>query len=237
MTDKRILILNDRKDVGHAYAPFADDLGETDHSSISFTMNPNRYSLVVFTGGSDVSPSLYKDTSPKGACSCDIERDREEEKIFKLAHANNIAMFGICRGLQFLNVMLGGKLLHDLLNHGYGEHLVATSDSENFPTNSYHHQSCIPPIKSEILAWSMEKLSDRYIGDKDEIFNYQGPEVESLYFPRSRAAGVQWHPEALGVNVRGRTWAKHLARDLINCSPNGMQRLYLDETPKVIYAT
>lgn len=231
-----ILIVNDTRDAGYPYAPFFKDMGRDiveDHAA--FTLNPNRFGLVVFTGGSDVSPDLYGDESPKNICYCSKVRDRVEVKLFNIAYNKGVPMFGICRGLQFINVMSGGKLIHDLTGHQTG-HTVSTSDEESFHVNSLHHQAVIPPMRAEVLAWSTTKRSMRYIGDKDEEWKYNGPEVEAVHYPHRNAAGVQWHPEALDPKDRGRTWAYILARDLVKgLNSEAMRKLYYKNRPKVNY--
>ena len=69
-----------------------------------FLDKPKDFGLVLFTGGEDVHPSLYNDTSPKRYCATNLSRDKIEQDIFKVALDNSIPMTGICRGSQFLNV-------------------------------------------------------------------------------------------------------------------------------------
>ena len=78
-------------------------------------------------------------------------------------------------------------------------------------------------------------MSETYFGDKDEEFSYGGPEVEAVYFPESKSAGVQWHPEAMREGERGRAWARNLVRDLIRLEPYGFRNLYYPHVPEVIY--
>jgi len=233
---KRILIVNDGADAGHSYTPFFARLDylEIVNDAAPFLINPKGFSLVVFTGGSDVQPELYGDTSPKGICWTNPTRDKEEAKIFNIARNNNISMFGICRGVQFINVMAGGRLIHDVTGH-HTEHDVSTSDGETFRANSLHHQAIIPPKDAEVVAWSTEKRSMRYIGDEDEQFKYFGPEVEAVHYPKINAAGVQWHPEALNNTDRANSWAYLLVRDTVNCRTDAFRKLYYIHRPRINY--
>lgn len=233
----KILIINDTKDVGYSYTPFFSNIGKCSNNITRFELDPKSFNLIVFTGGSDVFPEYYNDLSPKGVCAYNKTRDKLEAKIFRVANANRIPMFGICRGLQFINVMAGGRLIHDLIGHGCPNHTVSTSDDMTFTVNSYHHQACIPPTNAELLSWSEKKLSHRYIGTNDELFDYKGPEVEALYFEEPKAAGVQWHPEALERKEQASSWAYHLARDLLNCKKSNFEKLYKIKRLKVSYAT
>ena len=65
--------------------------------------------LVVFTGGADVDPSLYRETMEVRTHS-DLARDLFEKMFYKACRTYVVPMVGICRGAQFLTVMNGGKL-------------------------------------------------------------------------------------------------------------------------------
>jgi len=71
------------------------------------TLDPS-IDLVQFTGGEDVTPSLYGEQA-HAATSCNPARDDREAKIF-LSFKNKVPMAGICRGAQFLNVMNKGSM-------------------------------------------------------------------------------------------------------------------------------
>src|SRR3990167_7491962 len=73
----------------------------------------DKVDLIVFTGGEDINPALYNE-KPDGTSWWDDERDRDEINWFNYAKNNRVPMVGICRGLQFLNVMSGGKLIQNL---------------------------------------------------------------------------------------------------------------------------
>ena len=228
----RILIVNDTHDCGAEYAPLFRDRGEIYEDPNALKLNPFAFKLIVFTGGSDVTPGLYGDTSPHGICHYNLERDRAEKNIFGFGQQRGIKMVGICRGMQFLNVMTGGKLMHDIGGHGHSNHLVMTKDGTNEPflTNSYHHQMCIPHKSTHLLAWSHTKLSKHYIGNEDKPINYSGPEVEAIYMPWLKGVGVQWHPEAApkdGAWADGKAWFDHLVRDLLYKDVATFKNIYL----------
>ena len=68
----------------------------------------------LFTGGQDVSPELYGMKDVTGTIVFSPERDKLETCLLKKALQADKAVLGICRGLQFLNVFLGGTLWQDL---------------------------------------------------------------------------------------------------------------------------
>ena len=72
----------------------------------------------VLTGGIDVHPSFYNgaheyNNSPDAH---QPERDYFEEKIYSHSQLNKLTVLGICRGMQLINVLHGGKLIQDLDN-------------------------------------------------------------------------------------------------------------------------
>ena len=156
---------------------------------------------LLFTGGHDVDPALYGQApSPLCGVSCP-RRDALEAALFRLAMAEGKPMLGICRGIQLLNVLLGGTLYQDLptehpspvphvMKPPYdrpchtvrlveGGTLRRLSGREELGVNSYHHQAVCrlaPSLRAE--AWSPDGL------------------VEAAACPEHPfLLAVQWHPE------------------------------------------
>jgi gamma-glutamyl-gamma-aminobutyrate hydrolase PuuD len=223
----KVLVLNPDN---ASYETLLKDFGEVTRNTTAFILNPKDFKLIQFTGGDDVLPELYGDTSPKNYCMCG-DRDEEETKIFKIATKFSIPMVGICRGTQFLNVMCGGKLIHHLDGHASSQHMVNTSCTslslDTFQTNSLHHQMCIPPTDGHIIAWSLEKQSKKYIGDKDEEIYWPGPEVEAIFIPWDKVLGVQWHPEMMMANSIGRNYYKILLADFLKMNMTSFRIKYV----------
>lgn len=69
---------------------------------------------LLFTGGEDVHPEFYAVTVRAGCEAIDLERDKFELGLAALALERGIPTFGICRGLQLMNVACGGSLFQDL---------------------------------------------------------------------------------------------------------------------------
>jgi len=156
----------------------------------------------LFTGGHDVSPSLYGEETLPVCGACCPERDEMEAYLFAQALERNQPILGICRGIQLINALMGGTLYQDLptqkpslLEHHqtppYDEpiHTVKlvehTPLAELFPekevleVNSYHHQA----IKT--LAPGLQPMA--YAPDGL---------VEAVYAPGKKYLwAVQWHPE------------------------------------------
>ena len=94
----------------------------------------------LFTGGHDVDPALY-DAVPSALCgSINHNRDHLEERLFRIALASDKPILGICRGIQLINVLLGGTLYQDL-------------DSEH-PSSVEHHM--LPPYNRTVHRVTLE---------------------------------------------------------------------------------
>lgn len=178
--------------------------------------------LVVFTGGPDVNPSIYGDIK-LDTTHIDTNRDQLEWRIYNMAYMMAIPMVGICRGMQFLNVMNGGLLIQDVNNHTNCIHSITTHEEETFEVNGDHHQMCIPQGYFERLAW-VKNLSDHYttgqtfdvnlyLGESDEANYIQEP--EALFWPNSNSLGVQYHPEWMDEDSRGYEYFQELLNKYI----------------------
>jgi putative glutamine amidotransferase len=160
--------------------------------------------LVIFTGGSDVSPHLYHESPHCNTVSNEV-RDRKEVKIFEACADEDVPMVGICRGSQFLTVMNGGKLIQDVGGHAIGApHRITLFDGSHALIASTHHQMHYPFDLQEdeykILGWSTEKLGKGTYMMNDttrlNALNVDGfIESEVIHFPYTRSLGIQGHPE------------------------------------------
>lgn len=135
--------------------------------------------LVVFTGGSDVSPYIYGE-EPAGARGCDPVRDEYEKAIFEVCKIKGTPMIGICRGGQLLNVLSGGRMIQDLG--------LISGDVDTFAANMFadtilrvdHHQGMLASESSRIMAW--------YEGH-DNFPDY------AIWYPSTLSLCFQPHPE------------------------------------------
>lgn len=107
----------------------------------------------LFTGGQDVSPSLYDCPRSAKCGECSPERDAVESALFPMIFDLDKPILGICRGIQLINVLLGGSLYQDL--------------PEEYPSSTEHHQH--PPYDIPIHTVSIlpdtplyEALSSNY---------------------------------------------------------------------------
>jgi len=206
----KILVVN-----GSSYAAAVDNLGDIVCDPSELVTNGADFKLVLFTGGEDVTPEFYNDTSPKRLCFNNEQRDRQEAKIFNLARSLKIRCIGICRGIQFINVMAGGTMWHDVTSHAGRNRLMSTKDGSIIEVTSSHHQMVIPPKDAHIIGWSTKRLSTHYYGRHDEPGEKPVVESEAVLFPGIESAGAQYHPEYMPRDSDGWKWYNQLAKDLI----------------------
>ncbi len=166
---------------------------------------------LIFTGGADIDPARYGETEIH-PMTYDIsdERDRFEIDLLNAAVQRDMPVLCICRGIQVLNVALGGSLVQHIADqvefplphrqHEVGIMATETShavtfqegslsaevfESTEIPVNSLHHQSLAIPAD----------------GVRVEGISTDGV-IESVSVPSCRfVLGLQWHPELLYKTV------------------------------------
>ena len=165
------------------------------------TNNLNEANIVFFTGGEDVTPSMYGCKKHPTTYN-NIFRDNYEKKIFDQISNNQLAV-GVCRGSQWLCCMNGGKLIQNCDRHAiWGTHEIINKDGKSYQITSTHHQMAYPfDIDSndyEILYWANHR-STKYEGDKiDSKKIIKEPEVTLYHIKdKPKCIGIQGHPEMM----------------------------------------
>ena len=174
---------------------------------------------LVLIGGGDVHPCHYGRVIEEGIEYMDFNRDRDlcELQIARRAHQMDLPTLGICRGLQIMNVSLGGTLVAEISDDGkdHGGHL------QEEPYDRYTHKVHIQPDTmlfdimfagqagdAEEGEWVIETNSMHHQAIEHPAYGlyinaigpdgvYEGAEDPSKKF----FLGVQWHPEYLDNGV------------------------------------
>ena len=176
--------------------------GNTDVKSMfgsrgwDFAYNVGAADLVCFTGGPDVSPTLY-DHPCHSTTFCSEERDKQEIAIFEAAMGKDTPMVGICRGGQFLNVMNGGKMYQDVTGHTTSHYMSVgnfESPDENIFVTSTHHQMMMPSAEGLVLATG-PGCKASYWNDEAEAWAQKDLERGIEVVMYDRALCFQPHPE------------------------------------------
>ena len=157
---------------------------------------------LLLTGGGDVEPVRYGQEN-RGSLLLDPARDRAELALVRAFLAAGKPILGICRGMQILNVALGGTLVQDLgeslnafhrrIDHDKVHPILAQEGSTLYSlygpliqVNSAHHQAADVPGKSAVITARSE-----------------AGVAEALESPEKPVLGVQFHPERMtGAHLR-----------------------------------
>jgi len=157
--------------------------------------------LVMFTGGSDVSPDMYGEGEHPRTYS-DSNRDAYDFSVYIEAKEASTPMVGICRGGQFLNVMNGGKLYQHVVGHAVGDthELLDVRSGRTLPVSSTHHQMMRAGPLGDVVGVSLFNLTNgkEYMSDGggvvEDAFDSE-PDTEVVLYTLARCLCFQPHPE------------------------------------------
>lgn len=163
---------------------------------------------LMLLGGLDIHPSRFNKGELKKYCDIDETRDSIEFALLQWADNSSLPIFGICRGMQFINVYFGGTLCVDIpsfckpstKNEKHRDpkrkkdvyHNVIISENtklydcfgtrKSMLVNSFHHQ-CVGELGKtlKISAKSPDGIIEGIENDNSQR--------------KSFVLGVQWHPE------------------------------------------
>lgn len=155
----------------------------------------NSIDALLLPGGPDIAPWLYAQPADEHLGEVDPARDELELTALDHARAANLPILGICRGLQLINVALGGTLSQHISHPQWrddpslmvhevrvvaGTLLHRALDVETTNVNSGHHQAV------DHLAAPL----------RPSAFSPDG-HAEALESEELRILAVQWHPEEM----------------------------------------
>jgi hypothetical protein len=153
--------------------------------------------MVQFTGGEDVTPSLYGEAKHQYTGNS-FERDLYEAGYFAIAQRMGIPMSGICRGGQFLNVMSGGRMYQHVSAHatGHNHGLVDITTGRTVSVSSTHHQMMRIGAPGILLAEANLGGFKEYVDTAGYVQRAgNGPDIEVIYYDNTKALCFQPHPE------------------------------------------
>jgi putative glutamine amidotransferase len=152
---------------------------------------------LLLSGGSDIDPQTYGAEPHPATTGFRAERDRSEIALARGAIERGVPVLGVCRGMQILNIALGGTLIQDLGNldihrprrgefHAHevklepGSLAARAVGSERLTVQSHHHQG-VDMLGDGLMVsgWAVDDGLIEAIEVPDETF----------------ALGVLWHPE------------------------------------------
>ena len=186
---------------------------------------------ILFSGGIDVSPELYREKRSEKCEEGCLIRDEFELLVFEKSLYKFKPIMAICRGMQLINVALGGTLYQDIpseyitdMKHSQGDSKFVHSHEVNvlettplytlleqnrIRINSFHHQ-CIKELGRllEVMATADDGI------------------IEAVYMPSYRyLRAYQWHPERLCEIDKNQI---KIFEDFVSeCQKNGEENEYI----------
>jgi len=162
----------------------------------------------VLTGGIDVVPALYggNSTYPNMPDAFLPERDEFEKRLYHFSQRHRLPLLGICRGMQYINILEGGKVLedngpevHEVHKRGSADKIHQIEIEENSllhahtglrtgEVNSAHHQAIDPAhLGHNLVPVAYSATVDRLI----EAIEFKDKTGKAFMI------GLQWHPERM----------------------------------------
>ena len=160
---------------------------------------------LLLWGGKDISPHYYGEKPNKHVnARINDRQDQNEWELIQKATRLDIPIIGVCRGLQWLTIAGGGKLMQHADGHGISHKMIIKETGEQMYVNSAHHQLCLVSDPGIVLATCPEPVN---CVDGDNKACTLPFVVEAAYFPHIRGFGVQYHPEWSNCSDRAVEWA------------------------------
>ncbi|MFE7133661.1 gamma-glutamyl-gamma-aminobutyrate hydrolase family protein [Streptomyces sp. NPDC057638] len=160
----------------------------------------SRLDGLIVAGGADVDPVRYgADRDPRTGPAAP-ERDTWELALIHAALATDTPLLGICRGMQLLNVALGGTLQQHLDGHTGGAGVLGTHRVKPVPGTRY---AAIVPEETGVPTYHHQAV-DRLAGPLVASAYAEDGTVEAVETAEGSdgwVLGVQWHPE-MGQDLR-----------------------------------
>jgi putative glutamine amidotransferase len=166
---------------------------------------------IFIVGGHDIDSEYYGEENSDHVQNIDRGRDQVELTLVRLAVERRIPLFGICRGMQAMNVALGGSLYQDIgnemigaLHHDYHKDRVTGKDlAHDFLAHdiSIREGTLLARLtkKEKLAVNSLHHQGVKALG-KDLVASAHAPDglIEAIELPdHPFALGVEWHPEEL----------------------------------------
>jgi putative glutamine amidotransferase len=179
-----------------------------------------RLDAIIFTGGGDIQPEVYGSQPHPLVDSVDPERDRVELHLARRVVERGKPFLGICRGLQVINVALGGTLYEDILDQRPGA--LQHRYSPGWPRDYHAHEVQVEPGsrmasilgKQCVPVNSLHHQGIRELGRGLRPCAYAPDRlIEAIELPQVHfGLAVQWHPECLPDQAEMQAIFVHLAQ-------------------------
>lgn len=173
---------------------------------------------ILLSGGGDLDPALYSRRANAHLGSVSPRRDAAEIAIAQyVIRETDKPLLGICRGIQVMNVAMGGKLYIDLPDEGklahslsmYPRHQVS---HEVEVAENTHLAKVMGAGRNWVNSFHHEAVKELAEGFTVSASSVPDDVIEAIELPGQRfVVGVQWHPEELTA----RQEAKQLFKNFV----------------------
>ena len=179
---------------------------------------------LLLSGGPDINPRCYGEQPLEGLGEVDEGLDRMELEAARIALRKDIPLFAICRGIQTLNVALGGTLYQDIPSQVQGaiHHAQKADKAVNTHSICIEGKTTLRKIFKKKEIWVNSK---HHQAIKDVapclIISARGEDgvIEAVEAPKKKfALGVQWHPEG---TWKEDSYSKKLFRAFVQTASKG----------------
>lgn len=162
---------------------------------------------LLLAGGVDILPARYGEETLPACGEVDAKRDVFELLITPMAIARRMPVFGICRGIQTLAVVLGGTLIQDIESQ---RGIPAIVHQQKPPYHAATHEVRFTPggLLEHIVgsaSMSVNSMHHQAVKDAGPHLRIEGTAEDGIieavsYIGDERVFGVQFHPEYLSAH-------------------------------------
>ncbi|HLO48859.1 MAG TPA: gamma-glutamyl-gamma-aminobutyrate hydrolase family protein [Kamptonema sp.] len=156
---------------------------------------------LILSGGGDINPELYGDSSHPMVYSVNAERDEFELALAKSAFSANIPILGICRGMQMLNIASGGDLIIHVPD-AYGTNVFHRIDEPTSPVEHYiklepnsYLEKIMETTEIPVISWHHQAVGKVAPGWRIAATAPDGLVEAIEHESHPWMLAVQWHPE------------------------------------------
>lgn len=191
-----------------AYVEFYESLGIRLRPVSNFTKNfdeivDEQFDLLIVTGGGTLHPRHY--VEPHNA-ELQPHRDALEEQLIMYCVQNEIPVIGVCRGMQHINALFGGKISYSArfkVPRPRGtDHMARIVKTDRYIKVNNFHSDCV----------YLENLSTMFY---PIVVDEENESVEAFVSPTMSILAFQWHPERIFESEEGRLFTRHLIQDFL----------------------
>ena len=158
------------------------------------------FDALIIPGGPDADPTFYGEEPSRHSGSTNYKRDVFEAELFKAFYKAGKPIFGICRGCQFINILMGGSVYQDLAADNPDSYIRHSQGADgSYPT---HHveiakgSSLYKSLGATAYVNSRHHQGIKKVGEGLTVTAKAADGVvEAIETADGQIVAVQWHPE------------------------------------------